>query len=1081
MRFFSTVIFLVILVASGCHENRTPLFSDQAASSGITFSNDLSYTEDFNPYTYKSYFNGGGVALGDINNDGLLDIYFTGNLVENKLYLNKGDWRFEDITVSAQVSCPNVWSSGATFVDINGDGLLDLYVCKSGRPEGNNRNNELFINNGDLTFTEASKSYGLDVVGLSTQAAFFDYDRDGDLDCYLLTNSIKSVGGYDLVKDQRMLPDALGGGNKFFENVDGYFRDSTISKGIYTSDIGFGLGITLSDFNHDGWTDIFISNDFFERDYLYLNEEGKHFNEVLQDHFKSISMGSMGADAADLDNDLLPDIFVTEMLPGNVARRRTKTVFESWDKQQVAVESGYFHQFPRNALHKNTEGGMFQEVGRMSGVAATEWSWGSLMFDFDNDGLKDLFVSNGIYKDLLDRDYLTYMANEQEIARILREKGQVITELLDMMPSTLAANKAYLNLGNFQFDDISSSSGLGMNTYSNGSAYGDLDNDGDLDLVVNNVNAVASVFRNSVDTAEHRSLQLELIGESMNTKAIGTKVTVYVGDSSYMVENYPSRGFQSSVDPKLHVGVGSAELVDSLIVGWPDGRSSRYDNLNTNTVHVLEQKESRETRKKVQAGKDYLVEFGVTRGLKHTENKFVDFNRDRLLPHMVHNEGPGITVADFDDDGQLDFLLGGSKDQMMQQGIISGDEVISGPSSLFVEDALSEDVILIKADFNGDGRLDIYSASGGRAFSKSSGALRDRIYLASDQGLMKKTDALPSSLSFATGAVVVLDIDMDGDQDLVVAERYHPFYYGQAGKIHVLANDGEAIFTDVSKQWIGEGQEVGMVTGGVASDFDQDGFVDVMLSTDWGAPILLINSGSIFLDQSEAYGLNSFTGWWNTLELADVDFDGDDDVIAGNHGKNSFFHDSVRFYRSDFDQNGSQDLIICELIDGSYYPVVDRDELVAQLPYLKKKILYYRDYAQLSMSDLFSVAQLAEAQVFQANTLSSSIFINEGEKFTREDLPLELQYAPIYAIKSLKMADGSLTLFLGGNQYLVKPQFGRYDALPLSIMELVPNKKPLIKQLPLYSQVRDIDIVIYQNDTLIFIANNDEELAYFKY
>lgn len=413
----------------------TSLFTlKKPSETGIYFENNLTYTENFNPYLYRNFYNGGGIAIGDVNNDGLEDIYFTGNMVDNKLYLNKGNWKFEEIALSAGVSCPNVWSTGATFADINNDGFLDLYVCKSGKPEGNNRHNELFINNGDLTFTEESKKYGLDIMGLSVHAAFFDYDKDGDLDAYILNNSLKSIGGFDLIKDQRLIPDEQGNGNKFLKNEGGTFVDATQDVGIFSSAIGFGLGITLGDFNEDSWTDVFISNDFFERDYLYINLGNGKFKEDLESYFSSISMGSMGADLADLNNDLLPDLIVTEMLPQTDERKKTKTVFESWDKHEMAVSKGYFYQYPRNVLQRNLGGSSFSEIGRQAQISATEWSWAALLFDMDNDGLRDIFISNGIYKDLLDRDYLNFEASDETIRNKLNQKEKnVITKLIDGM------------------------------------------------------------------------------------------------------------------------------------------------------------------------------------------------------------------------------------------------------------------------------------------------------------------------------------------------------------------------------------------------------------------------------------------------------------------------------------------------------------------------------------------------------------------------------------------------------------------------------------------------------------------------
>ena len=507
-------VALTLLIFVSCSTEQPkeplPLFVLKDATSGIFFENSLSYDEGFNPYLYRNFYNGGGVAIGDINNDGLEDIYFTGNMVDNKLFLNKGNWQFEDITAQAKVDCPKVWSTGATFADVNGDGWLDLYVCKAGKPEGSNRHNELFINNGDLTFTESSKAYGLDVEGLSVQAAFFDYDKDGDLDVYVLNNSLKSIIGFELIKDQRNFPDISGNGNKFLRNDDGKYTDITQEAGIYSSKIGFGLGITLGDFNHDNWTDIYISNDFFEKDYLYLNDANGQFTEAMETYFGSISMGSMGADLADLNNDQLTDLMVTEMLPATPDRQKTKTVFESWDKHQLAKQQGYFEQFSRNTLQRNLGEAGFLELGRQAQVSATEWSWGALLFDMDNDGLRDIFISNGIYKDLLDRDYLAYEANEETVKNRINNKEQnVITKLIDAMPSQAVPNAAFHNLGDFNFENATEKWGLSLPSFSNGSAYADLDNDGDLDLVVNNVNMPSFVYENTSDTLTYRSVVLK--------------------------------------------------------------------------------------------------------------------------------------------------------------------------------------------------------------------------------------------------------------------------------------------------------------------------------------------------------------------------------------------------------------------------------------------------------------------------------------------------------------------------------------------------------------------------------------------
>ncbi|WP_221409452.1 VCBS repeat-containing protein [Marinoscillum furvescens] len=1043
------------------------LFQEVSLASGIHFENTLSYTEEFNPYTYRNFYNGGGVALGDVNNDGLLDIYFTGNMVDNKLFLNRGNWQFQDITREAGVACSGVWSSGATFVDINGDGWLDLYVCKSGKPEGGNRHNELFINQGDLTFRESAKEYVLDVTGLSTQAAFFDYDLDGDLDCYLLTNSIRPVGvGYDLVEGQREVPDPSNSGNKLFRNDDGRFTDVTQQMGIYTSSIGFGLGITVSDFTDDGYPDIFISNDFFERDYLYINQAGKSFSENLEQYFQSVSMGSMGADAADLDNDSHIDLIVTEMLPASLERKKVKTMYESWDKYMLGVNKGYFHQFPRNAVHQNLGNEGFSERSRQTGMAATEWSWGALIFDFDNDGLRDVFIANGIGKDLLDRDYLAYVANETKIREKLKSGGDVITELIDAMPSAPVANSAFLNHGDFQFSNATDSLGLGNLSFSNGAAYGDLDNDGDLDLVVNNVNMPAFVYRNQTDTSNHRSLRLLLQDEhSQNRFGIGATVWVHVSGQRWKVENYPSRGFESSVDPTIHIGVGNHQTVDSVVVDWPGGMRTVEKQAPTNKTLTLFKPRSSQVLRKSASSKSVKrkkLNYG------HRENDFVDFDRNRLLPHMYHNEGPALAVGDVNGDGLEDFFIGGAKGFVGRLFVqrVKGFEL---DSSFLESHRTSEDVVAEFFDCDGDGDLDLYVASGGKAFSSSSFALNDRLYLNDGRGNFTVSSGLAFSELFSTGAVAVADYDGDGDLDLFVGERFHPFRYGDKVSGFLLENDGTGVFTNVTSQRASALQELAMLTDARWADLSGNGYPELILCADWGPVMVFENQQGHLVNATERLGLASHTGWWSSLEIADLDADGDQDIVVGNHGRNTFFPDHTRLYIHDFDANGSDDYIWAIPQDGRYYPVADRDEMAQQLPGLKKRILYYRDYAKLTVEDLFGAEAIAAAKVLEAADLASMIFVNEGDRFAVEPLPSSLQLAPIYAITTL--ADGQLVF--GGNQHLVKPQFGRYDALPVTFYE---SQTQTIHQTNIFGQVRAMSPITIQDKTHLIVAKNNEAL-----
>jgi hypothetical protein len=542
-------------------------------------------------YTYRNFYNGAGVGIGDINNDGLVDIYLCANMTGNKLYLNKGNFRFQDITVQSGVSSLDSWSTGVSMVDINGDGWLDIYVCKSGKPGGSKRHNELFINNKNGSFTEQSNAWGLDIKGLSTHAVFFDYDKDGDLDCYMLTNSIRSVGNYDLIKNQRTVPDPLGGGNKLLENIGTRFIDVSKKAGIYTSFIGFGLGVTIGDINKDGWQDIFVSNDFFERDYLYINQANGTFREVIEQEMKSLSMGSMGADMADVNNDGYPDLFITEMLPQSNDRLKTKMTFDTWNHQRMLVENGYYYQYPRNVLQLNNGDDTFSEIGRLAGVESTDWSWGALIFDMDNDGWKDIFVANGIYKDLLDQDYVNFMANPEAIRSMISEKKSAITKLIEIIPSTPVANYAFKNMKNLRFKNEASVWGLDQAGFSNGSAYADFDNDGDLDLVVNNVNSPASIYRNNTNliSPQNHYLKFDLEGNQPNTAAFGSRITIYSGNNVFYQEKMPTRGFQSCVDQRLNFGVGELNLIERIVIEWPSGKVTELSKIGVNqTISIKE-------------------------------------------------------------------------------------------------------------------------------------------------------------------------------------------------------------------------------------------------------------------------------------------------------------------------------------------------------------------------------------------------------------------------------------------------------------------------------------------------------------
>ncbi|MEL7004508.1 MAG: CRTAC1 family protein, partial [Bacteroidota bacterium] len=629
----------------------------KSTSTGIDFANELRYTETINAYTYRNFYNGAGVATGDINNDGLIDLYFAGNQVDNKIYLNQGNFKFEDITLSSGLSCSGVWTTGVSMADINGDGWLDIYVCKSGPQGGKNRYNELFINNGDLTFTEKAKEYGLNDEGLSTHAAFFDYDKDGDLDIYLLNNSGRSVGLYDLREGQREIRDSLGS-NKLYRNDGDYFSDVSELAGIYGSSIGYGLGVTIADLNRDGWQDIYVSNDFFERDYLYFNNGDGTFTESLEEVINEISIGSMGADIADLTNDGFPEIYVTEMLPDRWDRVKTKALFENWDKYQANVSNGYYHQFSRNVLQLNNgfipndtnESVHFSEIARFTNLYATDWSWGALIFDYNNDGNKDIFVANGVGKDLTDQDYINYYANNNVELTKARRDSTLLTNLMDKIPSEALPNYLFHNYGDLRFENKAKDLGLDQKTFSNGAAYADLDNDGDMDLVVNNIDAPASVYRNNTSELENTNyIQIALSGKGRNSAAFGTQIEVYAGGQYYFSEQTPVKGYMSSVDPRIHFGLDQSAVVDSIVVTWPDATTSRLYNVNSNQIIELDQREvdvQQKNREPSESSTWFTEQSKIFKTYTHTENSFVDFNRDQLLFEMFSNEGPVSATAD---------------------------------------------------------------------------------------------------------------------------------------------------------------------------------------------------------------------------------------------------------------------------------------------------------------------------------------------------------------------------------------------------------------------------------------------------
>jgi hypothetical protein len=1033
MRTGIIILFVLLFRAAvGQVNDKTLLELISPKTSGIDFENELKETEAFNVLSYEYLYNGGGVAAGDINNDGLIDLYFTANMKADRLFLNLGNLRFKDITKQAKIFSDVPWKTGVTMADVNADGWLDIYVCYSGNGDTRSRRNKLYINKGDLTFEESAKKFGLDDSGYSTQAAFFDYDRDGDLDMYLVNHNIKDYKEVELVYVKATY-DSLAA-DRLYKNDNGFFKDVSNEAGITGNPISFGLGISIADINKDGWPDIYVANDYREHDYLYINNKDGTFKEQVKECLQHISEFSMGNDIADFNNDALPDIYTVDMLPEDNRRQKLLQGPENYELYRASVNNGFHHQFMRNMLQLNNGDGTFSEIGQLAGVSNTDWSWSALFADLDNDGWKDLIVTNGYLRDYTNKDFLKFWG-KYVVDQAMKMEKTLLMDIVKNMPSTLTSNYGFKNNGDLTFTDATKAWGLNQLMLSSGAIYADLDNDGDLDLVINNVNATASIYRNTtMEQKKQHYLQLAIKGNKQNKNGFGTKATLYAGTLRQYAELQPTRGYQSSVDPILHFGLGSQIRVDSIIIEGPTGEVQKLTNVNADqrlAVQLQEQISVGPTPRG--SSTPHFEEIQPLFVSRHTDLTYNDFKRQPLMPHMFSYQAPALASGDFNGDGLDDIFVGGSRGKACAVFLQKTDGTFyEAINAIFTADRYftTTDVILFDADNDND--LDIFATSGGyHEYEDGNVLLSDRIYLNNGNANFSERKFMP--FKTAKSCVVPMDMDADGDLDLFIGGSVIPGQYPESPRSYLLQNDGKANFAEVTQQWSPELLAPGMITDAIASDFNGDGKPDLAMVGELMEPTIFINTGSSFTNKTREYFSVSRPGLYNTLSVADLDGDGDEDLIAGNFGLNSQIKASpkepLELVYKDFDQNGSVDPFLCFYIQGKSYPYVTRDELLDQIYGMRKKFTSYKSYADATLAEIFSPEELKGASKLSANTLETVIFENINGKFERKALPIQAQYAPVHHIQIADIdGDQYPDLILFGNESFGRLRLGKSDA-----------------------------------------------------
>ncbi|TXD95276.1 hypothetical protein ES724_03755 [Gillisia hiemivivida] len=1082
-----TLIFLVLIgCLFGCIKKEEKFLSIlPAETSGIDFINKLTENRDQNILDYLYYYNGGGVSLGDINNDGLPDIYFTGNQVKNRLYLNKGNLKFEDITGKAGVQGNSTWNTGSTMADVNGDGLLDIYICAVVGVNGFIGYNELYINNGDLTFSEKAKEFGLDLENYSSQAAFFDADNDGDLDMYLLNHAIhtnKSFGPAE-IRNNRVYES----GDKLFLNENGKFIDVSEEAGIYGGANSYGLGISTADFNNDGFTDIYVGNDFHEDDYYYLNNGDGTFTESLKTKFGHVSKFSMGSDVADINNDGFIDLITLDMLPENEKILKVSAGEDDVNLHNLKIDRlGYHPQYSRNMLQLNMNGDYFAETALMSGVAATDWSWGALFTDLDQDGQQDLFITNGIPKRPNDLDYIKYTSNEQ-IKQQLDQTTLVDNEALEKMPSGAVTNYVFKGNSNGTFEDMSDIWIANDSVISTGVAYADLDNDGDIDIVTNNINKPPSLYINNEPTGNY--LKIKLSAGNGNTFGIGSKAILYTDKGKQYRQLYTTKAYQSSSEPIIHFGIPKNTRIDSLSIIWPDQTLKTLTSVKPNSMLEIKWEA---TNKKAdlmelfqKKNKSWFSKAESDFGLnyKHEENLYEDFDLQKLIPHKISDLGPAVEVADLNNDGLDDVLFGASR--FSPSVVFFQDKkgfTMEKPKGI-LNDSLYEDTDIEIADFNNDGKKDVLIVSGGGESVGNDKWLLDRLYL-NEAGDFRKDSLFPKIYSNSS-VIKSADYDGDGDLDLFIGSNAVNYKYGEIPKAYLLRNEnGAFVINDQSRIF----EDLGMINDAIWEDFDNDGDLDLIVVGEWMAPKFLENRNGIFVDVTGSLISQKLNGLWQQILPLDIDKDGDTDYLLGNWGLNTKFKASTEYpllmYFKDFDKNGLPETLLATEKNEKYYFIHGLDELASQLPVLiRKRFATYKDFAGKTVQEIFSKEELEVASKREVHTLASGYLENNNGKFIFREFDMQLQVAPIKAMLRYDFnKDGNEEVLIGGNYFGVTPYHGRFDAFGGALLinaDKILNSNEIGLNLSQKS-VRDFSIIEIQQQAYLLITINDAESELYK-